>query len=82
MRSHRGQRANTRSLGMITRLNDKIDAAALKYRLARNAVFLLAHHLGKDVPIEDFPYLRKKDTLRCGMTPNLNMQKIDRKRRR
>ena len=61
MQSHRGQRTNTRSLGMIARLNDKIDAAALKYRLARNAVFLLAPHLGEDVPVEDFPYLRKKD---------------------
>jgi hypothetical protein len=61
MQSHRGQRTNTRSLGMITHLNDKINAAALKYRLARNAVFLLAHHLGEDIPVEDFPYLRKKD---------------------
>jgi hypothetical protein len=61
MQSHHGQRTNTQSLGMITCLNDKIDAAALKYRLACNAVFLLAHHLGEDVPIEDFPYLRKKD---------------------
>jgi hypothetical protein len=61
MRSHHGQCANTWSLGIITCLNDKIDAAALKYQLARNAVFLLAHHLGEDVPIEDFPYLRKKD---------------------
>jgi hypothetical protein len=61
MQSHHGQCTNTQSLGMITCLNDKIDAAALKYCLARNAVFLLAHHLGKDIPVEDFPYLRKKD---------------------
>jgi hypothetical protein len=61
MQSHRGQCTNTQSLGMITHLNDKIDAAALKYCLAHNVVFLLAHHLGEDVPIEDFPYLRKKD---------------------
>jgi hypothetical protein len=61
MQSHHGQCTNIQSLGMITCLNDKIDAAALKYCLARNTVFLLAHHLGEDVPIEDFPYLRKKD---------------------
>jgi hypothetical protein len=61
MQSHRGQHTNTRLLGMITCLNDKIDAAALKYRLAHNTVFLLAHHLGEDVPVEYFPYLRKKD---------------------
>jgi hypothetical protein len=61
MQSHCGQRTNTWSLGMITHLNDKINAAALKYHLAHNVVFLLAHHLGEDVPVEDFPYLRKKD---------------------
>jgi hypothetical protein len=61
MQSHHGQCANTWSLGIITHLNDKIDAAALKYWLACNVVLLLAHHLGEDVPIEDFPYLRKKD---------------------
>jgi hypothetical protein len=63
MQSHHGQCTNTQSLGMITHLNDKINAAALKYHLAHNVVFLLAHHLGKDVPIKDFSYLRKDISL-------------------
>jgi hypothetical protein len=46
---------------MIARLDEKIKAAALKYCLARNAVFFLAQSLGQDVSVTELPYLRKND---------------------
>lgn len=60
-RSHQGQHTNTRSQGMIASLNGKIDAAALKYRHARDTLFILASALCEEVPVKEYPILEEKD---------------------
>lgn len=46
-RFDRGQRALTRSMNLIEKLKNKIDAAALRYRVARHALAVLAPLLVK-----------------------------------
>jgi hypothetical protein len=43
----RGQRANTRSRGVIQRIQDKIDMAVTKYQVARSALVALAPFVGE-----------------------------------
>ena len=45
-RFQRGQRYNTRSRGLVNRLETKVKAAAAKYRAARQAISVLASPLG------------------------------------
>ena len=46
---------------MIASLNGKINAAALKYRHARDTLFILARALCEEVPVKEFPILEEKD---------------------
>ncbi|KAF9472585.1 hypothetical protein BDN70DRAFT_909114 [Pholiota conissans] len=46
-RFQRGQRANTRSQGIVNRIQAKINRAAIQYRTARSAIESLAKPLGK-----------------------------------
>lgn len=46
-RFQRGQRHNTRSRGLVSRLEVKLDAAAAKYRVARQAISTLAPRLNQ-----------------------------------
>ena len=41
-----GQRANTRSQNTIRRVQNKVNASAAKYRIARHALGLLSRHVG------------------------------------
>lgn len=41
-----GQRANTRSRNLLSRVQTKVDASAKKYTSARNALIILAHRTG------------------------------------
>lgn len=60
-RFQQGQRNNTRALGVIARLTEKINFAASKYRLARNAIILLGPKVGANEENMKFPPLEEKD---------------------
>ncbi|TFK60718.1 hypothetical protein BDN72DRAFT_904734 [Pluteus cervinus] len=57
----RGQRANTRSQGLIDRVEVKSNAATQKYRAARNALISLSHFLTKDNWTTTYPPLHDED---------------------
>ncbi|KAF5375506.1 hypothetical protein D9615_009182 [Tricholomella constricta] len=60
-RFQRGQHHNTRSRGIIQQVKVKIDAAARKYRVAREALCRLAEMLGKVGWNASFPFLADSD---------------------
>ncbi|KAF9462252.1 hypothetical protein BDZ94DRAFT_1322782 [Collybia nuda] len=60
-RFQRGQYHNTRSRGIIDRVQVKINAAVLKYRVARNALLSLSGILGKVGWEIEFPPLLDRD---------------------
>jgi len=60
-RFQRGQRRNTRSRGLANRLEVKVDAAAAKYRVARQAISALAPLLNQVGWEMNFPILNDSD---------------------
>jgi hypothetical protein len=60
-RFQRGQRRNTRSRGIIDRLEVKVNAAAAKYRAARQAISTLASPLNQVGWAINFPILNASD---------------------
>ncbi|RDB18343.1 hypothetical protein Hypma_000426 [Hypsizygus marmoreus] len=60
-RFQRGQHQNTRSRGIIQRVKDKINAAAIKYRVARGALRTLAAPLTKVGWEKPYPVLADAD---------------------
>jgi hypothetical protein len=60
-RFQRGQRRNTRSRGLADRLEVKINAAAVKYRTAREAISALASRLDRVGWEASFPVLNDSD---------------------
>jgi hypothetical protein len=62
-RFQRGQRHNTRSRGLINRLEMKVDAAAAKYRVARQSINTLASSLGHVGWEINFPILNDSDII-------------------
>jgi hypothetical protein len=66
-RFSRGQKANTRSRGLITRVEDRIESAADKYDVARKALEKLSPILGETGWEGEFKVLNRKEDLR-GLT--------------
>jgi hypothetical protein len=60
-RFQRGQRRNTRSRGLLDRLEMKVSAAAAKYRAARHAISALAPSLNQVGWEVEFPLLHDSD---------------------
>lgn len=60
-RFQRGQHANTRSQGLISRMSERVDAAAERYRSAQTAIWRLGAHLDRIGYATRYPVLLPTD---------------------
>ncbi|TFK60138.1 hypothetical protein BDN72DRAFT_872951 [Pluteus cervinus] len=80
-RFSRGQRQNTRSITLIERAQVKVDAAAAKYRTAREAITKLGARLKKVGWEKEYPCLMKDDVQPLRVEMNRDVEKKKKKKK-